>query len=241
MNWVAPPLESSTNSGLPARYHMRWRDEFERRVREEMRPNIAVLDIGSGREPAMRPDERSDGCTYAGLDLSERELALAPPDSYDKIYVADVTQHLGALEGKFDLAISWQVLEHVKPLEASLANIRTYLKPGGRFVAQFSGAFSAFGIVNQVIPAKMGVWAMKMLLRRRPDTVFPAHYDRCWYSAIEPMLTHWSAKEIVPLYRGAGYFGFAKLLQRTYMTFEDWAHDGGHRNLATHYIVDARR
>lgn len=47
--------------------------------------------------------------------------------------------------------------------------------------------------------------------------------------------------DITPRFLGARYLRFARPLQRAYLVYEDWAarHDRG--DLATHYLVVARR
>jgi SAM-dependent methyltransferase len=174
-----------------------------------------------------------------GLDVSADELARAPDGWYDEILVSDVAKRLPRLSDQFDLAVSWQVLEHVKPLNAALENIRSYLRPGGRFVATLSGRFSAFGLLNQVVPEHWGAIAMQRLLGRRPETVFPAYYDKCWHGALKKLLTDWGRVEIVPYFIGAGYFSFSKVLLRLYLGYENWACKHRHANLATHYLIDA--
>jgi hypothetical protein len=176
-----------------------------------------------------------------GLDVSASELELAPLGSYDELWVRDVVQHEPELVERFDLILSWQVIEHVKPIKTAFDNLHSYLVPQGRLVALFSGAFSAFALINAIVPDRMGTWAMEKLLRRPPDTVFPAYYDHCWYSGLERVLAPWNRMEIVPLFRGAGYFGFSQPLQRMYLHFEEWARKGNHNNLATHYLVDGTR
>jgi SAM-dependent methyltransferase len=140
------------------------------------------------------------------------------------------------LEDRFDLIVSWQVFEHVKPLDAAMDNLRTYLRPNGRLVAQFSGAFSVFGLINRVVPQRLGCWAMEHLLGRPPETVFPAYYHRCWYRALTSMLSSWQSFEIVPRYVGAGYFRFSRVLQRLYLAYEDRV-ARERPNLATHYVI----
>jgi SAM-dependent methyltransferase len=206
-----------------------------------LRPGVRILDVGSGRRPAVPIGRRPPGCVYVGLDISLDELRSAPPGSYDEMLAGDVVQFRSELEGRFDLAVSWQVLEHVKPLDAALENVRQYLVPGGVLVAQLSGKFSAFALLNQVVPHRVAVWAMRRLLGRDSRTVFPAHYDGCWYGALRRMTTGWSAVEIRSRYAGAGYFGFLPPLQRLYLVYENWAARRGHRNLATHYLIHARR
>jgi len=184
----------------------------------------------------MRPDSG-----YVGLDISLNELRRAPRGSYDEFVAADVVETQEELRDRFDLIVSWQVLEHVKPLDAALDNLRSYLRPGGRMVALLSGSFSAFGLVNRVLPARAGVWAMERLLHRDPETVFPAHYDRCHHSGLVRVLGTWSRADVVPLYRGAVYFRFSRWLQAAYLAYENWASSACHRNLATHYLLDAQR
>jgi len=167
-------------------------------------------------------------------------LQLAVPGSYDEVWVRDAAVRIPELEDRFDLILSYQVLEHVKPLDVVLQNLHSYLRPGGRFVALLSGKFSVFGVINSLVPQQLGVSAMAKFLGRAPDSVFPAYYHRCWYGAMEQMLRAWGAKEIRPLYRGAGYFAFSSVLQRLYVAYENWA-ARGKRNLATHYLVVAHR
>ena len=45
----------------------------------------------------------------------------------------------------------------------------------------------------------------------------------------------------VPRFRGGGYFGFSRTVQRLYLRYEDWAMRSGRENLATRYLVVARK
>lgn len=223
------------------RYEARWRDAFDNAVDPFLVTNVAVLDIGSGREPSISAAARPRGCHYVGLDVSERELRLAGDDAYDEIVVADITTPDPGLAQRFDLALSWQVLEHVRPLDRAFANIHSYLRPGGVVVAQLSGKFSAFAVLNQLIPNRVGVRLLDRLLGRDPGTVFPAYYDRCYASALARMLAGWSDVRIVPRFGGANYFAFSQTGQRLYLRYEDWAMRSGRENLATHYLVVVRK
>ena len=167
-----------------------------------------IIDVGSGRHPAIARADLPAGATYIGLDLSERELKMAPPGSYDRVVIGDVTEHYSELEACADLIVSWQVLEHVAPLEVAVSNIYSYLRPGGLFVAQLSGGRSAFALINRAIPHSLAKAAMKRLLQWDPELVFPSPYDRCTYSALARMLEGWSEVRIIQRYRGAGYFRF---------------------------------
>lgn len=226
---------------LPARYRDDWRAPFHDRVCRHLRPGMTVLDIGAGATPSISVAGRPPGCLYVGLDLSREELAKAPAGAYDETWSVDAATRLPELVERFDLIVSWQVLEHVRSLEAVLDNSRAYLRPGGALVALFSGSFSFPAAANRVVPLRVSRALMHRLLGRPPETVFPAYYDHTWYSAVARYLADWQTAEVVPLYRGAGYFSFSAAMQRLYIRYEDWALLSGHRNLATHYLVHAIR
>lgn len=226
---------------LPPRYEEGWTPPFDDRVRRVLRPDIAILDVGAGRQPTIPPDGRPPGCHYVGLDISDAELAAAPLGSYDETWVADATKHLPELDGRFDLIISWQVLEHVRPIEDAFDNFRTYLRPGGRVIGQLSGTFSYFGLANRILPHRLTVVLLRRLVQRDPATVFPAHYDRCWDGALQQVLASWNQVEIVPRYIGAQYLRALPPIQWLYLLYEEWALRTRRRNLATHYIIDAGR
>lgn len=226
---------------LPARYALDWYEQFHSRVRPLLAPGVRILDVGSGRKPALAPERRPTGCVYAGLDLSREELQRAPEGSYDEAIAANVVLPLDELRERFDLILSWQVLEHVRPLNAALDNLRSYLHPGGRLVALLSGGRSVFGLLNRAVSPQVAVWTLCHLIGRDPETVFPAYYDHCHYAALVEMLGTWSCAEVFPLFRGAVYFRFSPTLQRAYVAYESWVAQSRRRNLATHYLLVADR
>lgn len=239
---LAHVVREAWAGSLPPRYdEPRTKVPFEQAVRAQLRPGQRILDLGSGAKPFLAPDERPAGVHYAGLDISAEELEKAPEGSYDAGYVADAVQRREDLVDSFDLVISYQVLEHVKPLAAVLENMRAYLVPGGTMVSKFSGTFSIFGLVNRVIPHRVSVWALHRFLGDDPERVFPAYYDRCWDSALHPLLEPWSEVRIDPLYMGAEYLSFVRPAQALYVGAEEWWARRDIRNLAAYYIVTATR
>jgi SAM-dependent methyltransferase len=226
---------------LPPRYAEPWFEPFEQRVRGALRPGVAILDVGSGRYPTIGLEERPTDCTYVGLDASAAELALAPAGTYDETICADVTLPDSALVGRFDLIVSWQVLEHVKPLPRTFELMRSYLRPGGKMVAQLSGGLSAFAILARVVPHAASSRLMARLLGVAADEKFPTYYDHCRFSALDRILSTWSFHEIVPRYKGATYFRFFRPLEAGYLRYEDLIFRHDWRELATHYLVDATR
>ncbi len=228
---------------LPARYDASWQEPFEDPVLEKLRPGDSLLDVGSGRHPAIPPSRRPFNIEYVGLDLSQDELDAAEPGGYDETIAADATTFVPALAERFDAVVSWQVLEHVQDLEATLENIRRYLKPGGLFVALFSGSWSAFAVINRILPDRIGHRIVDRVMKRTENNipVFPAYYDRCSSRAFSPLLENWTSVDITPLYFGATYFHFSPLLVRTYLAYEDFLIRRQISNLATHYMIHATR
>jgi SAM-dependent methyltransferase len=205
-------------------------------------PGAAILDVGSGATPTLRAEWRPPGGEYVGMDVSRTELERAAPGAYDRTVVADAAAPLPELEGRFDLIVSLYVFEHVKPLDAAVSNLRSYLKPGGVLVSQFSGAFAFFSLLNRALPERAKERLVERLTGRPTDDVFPARYHLCWERALRRrVFAGWSEVEVEPLYLGAEYLRFSRLLSAAYMGYEEWAAAGGHANLATHYVVSARR
>ncbi len=225
---------------LPPRYAADAGPGFHHRVRSALRPGIAILDVGAGRAPCVSPADRPPGCTYVGLDISERELLRAPPGSYDETVVADASELMPELAGRFELIVSWFAFEHIAPLPAGVSNIREYLAPRGRLISNLSGAFSIASILNRLLPERAASRLVTRLLARDPGSVFPARYDHCWHSALERLFARgWAHSEIIPIYLGARYFQFSRLLSAVYLCYEEWAFQTGRRNLAPYYLVDA--
>lgn len=228
---------------LPPRYDVYWRGPFDAAVAEAMSSGEPVLDLGSGRHPAVPGPDRPAGIEYVGLDLSAEELEAAGPDAYDERVVSDASTFRPALEGRFGLVLSWQVLEHVPDLEAAVVNVGRYLKPGGVFVAMFSGGRSAFGLINRMLPDRIGEPLVDRVMRRTEQNVpvFPAYYDRCVESRFSPLFDDWADLVVTPFYRGAGYFGFLPPLRRAYLAYENAIARRGAADFATHYLLVATR
>ena len=98
-----------------------------------------ALDVGCG--PGFLCADLAAGCGEAGavlgIDQSEAMLELARARCGDwakaRFEQADATS-LPAEDGRFDLAVSTQVLEYVADIDRALAEIARCLRPGGRAV-----------------------------------------------------------------------------------------------------------
>jgi SAM-dependent methyltransferase len=226
---------------LPARYEQEWGTEFWGFVERALRPGIAVLDIGGGRSPTIPPPRRPADSHYVGLDASTEELETAPPGSYDETVAAAAETLQVDLVGRFDLIVSWQALEHFRDLPTAADAFHRYAADGGWFVACLSGRNALFAVGNRILPGSVGRKVVSRLMRRPLDSVFPAHYDHCTARGLRETFAGWSEVNVVPLWRGADYFAPFPRLRSTYVRYEDWAIGRGLDNLATHYVIAARK
>lgn len=228
---------------LPERYRESWTAPFHARIYQRLTPGMTILDIGGGRHPALPRGERSEGSVYIGLDVDADELSAAATGEYDRTIAADAAMTIPGLAGTVDLAISWQVFEHVRSLEMVLDNVHGYLKPGGTLVSLFSGRWSIFAMVNRLLPKRIGFPIVDRVSRRtaRNKPIFPAFYDGCSYTALSRLMGDWQSVEIIPLYNGAVYFSFARPAMRAYLAYENTIRRLGWHNAATHYLLVATR
>jgi SAM-dependent methyltransferase len=226
---------------VPPRYEEEWGTEFWGFVDRALRPGVSILDIGAGRRPTILPHRRPEGTHYVGMDISGDELAEAEPGSYDETVVADAQREIPELNGRFELIVAWQVLEHFEDLPRAAAQFYGYAKPGGWFVSCLSGRYAAFSVANRILPDALGSRLVASLMRRPVETVFPAHYDHCDHSGLRSAFSGWDELEVIPLWRGADYFARLPGLRGLYVRYEDWTIRRDLKNLATHYVVAARK
>jgi SAM-dependent methyltransferase len=224
---------------LPPRYKT---DEWDLRFQEELasalRPGQSILDVGAGARPTVPPDQRPADVHYVGLDPVRDELERAPAGSYDDFMVAGAEERVEGHDGEFDLALSFMAMEHIKPLDLALNNIRAYMRPGGKLIAQLAGGRSPFALVNRMIPGPVARRILGRVQGRPPESVFPALYDRCTHSGLSEMLTgRWREWEVIPLHNAYGYVEFSRLLRAPYMAYEEWAYRRDRRNIAANYLI----
>ena len=223
-------------SDLPSRYQVPWRPSFVGQVLEHCSPGITILDVGGGAKPTLPREVRPPGCTYIGLDPDAVNLTKG---DYDERFATSAADLCGDLVDRAHLVVSWNALEHVSAMPTALECFHAYLKPRGVLLARLSGRWSTFAIASRVLPHRLRVRLMTQLIGARADDHFQTYYDKCTWRDLNDMLDSWSAHEIVPLYRGAGYLAFSKNAQRLYLAYESVAMR--HRQLATHYNLKAVR
>ena len=146
-----------------------------------------VLEIGGGRWPLFSTDEITGaGISYVVNDISESELALAPP--YFEKACFDIAKLIGegdeaqALLGTVDLMFSQMVFEHVSDAMRAYQNIYALLAPGGVCINFHPVLYSIPFVVNWLLPETLSSRLLRFFSpNRRPDEVpkHPARYDLC--------------------------------------------------------------
>jgi SAM-dependent methyltransferase len=232
---------SEAGNRLPARYDLEWGTEFRSFVDRALVPTATILDVGSGRTPTIPVSERPPAMRYVGLDVSPHELKAAPAGSYDEVVFGDAEIAVPELRNRFDLIVSWNVLEHVRHLDRAASVLHNYARPGGWLVASLSGRNAVFAIANRVLPSAVAARAVAHLRERPLESVFRAHYDHCTDRGLRGAFALWEELEVVPLWHAADYFDRVPRVQRLYLVYENWIARHRIARLATHYVVAARK
>ena len=226
---------------LPARYEQEWGTEFWSFVHRALSPAATVLDVGPGRTPTIPISERPPRTHYVGLDASPQELQSAPQGSYDEIVVSDAEVAVPALFDRFDLIVSWYVLEHIRHLDRAASVFHQYAKPGGWFVACLSGRNAVFAIANRLLPPAIAARVVARLRQRPLESVFPTHYDHCTDRGLRRAFALWEELHVIPLWHAADYFDRFPRTQRLYLRYENWIANREIARLSTNYVLAAQK
>jgi uncharacterized UPF0146 family protein len=157
--------------------------DWLRTLIKEHRPK-RVLEIGGGAKPAIAPGELGvlGIKEYTVVDISEEELAKAPPE-YRKV-CADICAEALPLEGDYDFVFSRMLAEHVQSPEIFHRNILSLLSPGGHAFHFFATMFSPIYMLNRLLPESV---TERLLFFADPKRTkggqhdkFPAHYRWCY-------------------------------------------------------------
>ncbi len=204
---------------------------------------LRVLDVGGGKQPAISLDvKRRLNLHVTGIDICGDELRRAPQGAYDQTIVGDVTE-LELPHGKFDLAISRAVLEHLPNNDAALANIAAALAAGGVMAHFIPCGNALFARLNQMLGNRT---ARKVLFAIYPDKSetqgFPAFYHRCTPAKMLQLCSAYGLHDIeVTPYFQSEYFAFFAPAQALELLRQTTLMALGAENLCETFALVARK
>jgi SAM-dependent methyltransferase len=173
------------------------------------------LEIGGGRDPLFLPHEvAAHGFDVTINDISAHELSLLPP-GYATVQcdIADDNARSILGEGRYDIAYSRMVMEHVPDVARMWENIAYTLAPGGVAFSFFPTLYAPPYVLNRLIPEKISRWMLEAVFPDRKEEgdnpKFPAYYDWCFSEEMKivPMLKRAGFSDITVLpFWGYSYF-----------------------------------
>jgi 2-polyprenyl-6-hydroxyphenyl methylase/3-demethylubiquinone-9 3-methyltransferase len=169
-----------------------------------------VGDVGGGKKPfAWAAGLDSAGKEYIGLDLDPDELKRAPAGTYSEVRVVDICDPPKDLEGRFDLILCRNTLEHVVNVAAAIEGLSLMSVPGGRCFLELPCRHAAFARLNMVLPNELKRRMMHAVFPHKSGDGFPAFYDQCLPSKIEQLANRSGFEKLAERrsYRST-YFGF---------------------------------
>lgn len=148
-------------------------DAYFTSIRNNALSQYNILEVGGGAHPSFM--DRED-FNYHIVDSDSNELAKAPEDivKFER-KVEDLSDKI-----KFDLVISKMVLEHVPNPEEFHEKVMQLLKPKGKAIHFFACRFSIPGLVNRILPERVGEIILRILKNRETGDhpKYQAYYKR---------------------------------------------------------------
>ena len=158
-----------------------WRDHTNhlivKRIEEIGLDGKSVLEIGAGDSPwLLYFAKKYPGSRFAGLDyskagcerLAERAAAICETTTID-IYHQDMFATESALHGRFDLVLSFGVVEHFTELSHALLAKREYLKDKGLMFSLIPNMAGTIGYFTKLFNRK----------------IYEMHNPHDWHSFLE--------------------------------------------------------
>jgi ubiquinone/menaquinone biosynthesis C-methylase UbiE len=201
-----------------------------------------IVDLGAGsRTLFSRKRDTSDNFIIA-VDISWD--ALRDNKDVDARVAAHVLEDLPFSNESIDLIVSRSFLEHLPDLEKFMRISNRVLKTKGLCIHLFPCKFAPFALINQLIPTFL---SKKILYYLYPQAQgvggFPAHYDKCYFSAIKSLFAHYNYQILESRfhYFQSSYFGFFFPFFLISVLYEwvTWTVDA--KNLCSFLLIVARK
>ena len=242
---------ADTLGSLGIENYQQWAWDNYKRVVQELCARFAasrIVEIGGGRDPLFTITEIERlGVEMTVNDISSGELAVLPKGYRTACFdVAGDISSVADLRGRFDLAFSRMVFEHVVDGQRAWSNLHELLAPGGVALAFFPTLYAAPFVINRLLPDKLAAKIVKLLFANRTDEedpVFPARYSWCFTDErLHRMLSGIGYREvtILPFY-GHDYYESFPIIRDVNAWFTGLARRNDWRLFSSHAYVAARK
>jgi len=100
---------------------------------EELAGRDRILDVGCGDGQVSRLATRLGAGTVVGIDPTWNQLVVAHERAGGPAYARAGAAALPFAGGSFDAVVACLVFEHIRDVDAAIAEVSRVLRPGGRF------------------------------------------------------------------------------------------------------------
>lgn len=115
-------------------FHRRRLAVLTRLFHQYIRPGDRVLDVGSGHSFFFLTNAGKWPYSIICMDLDQALIKQVAPERARFTWMAGAIQHLPFVDAAFDTVFAGEVIEHVHDGDATLAEWRRVLRPGGRLI-----------------------------------------------------------------------------------------------------------
>jgi SAM-dependent methyltransferase len=220
-------------------------DSYTKRAAElaEQADPQRIVDIGAGRTTPYAALLSSRPRELIGIDVLDEDLRAN--HALNRRLTCDIAR-MGIPPGArgAGLITSRMVLEHLPDLDRFAGHVHDALAPGGRTIHLFAGRYSAFAILNALLPESV---SRRILFAFRPESIevggFTTFYDRTNAGAAEAVFRRAGLAdiEVRVSYQVSQYFNFFAPLFVLARLWEISLERLGPRDLASYVLLVARR
>lgn len=194
-----------------------------------------ILEVGGIDRPLL---EKSKTYTYDGLDIESKEKCR---DIYDNFMVQSIEQKVS---GKYDLIISFTLLEHVPNNTNSFHSIYDALNEKGVTIHYIPSKYHPYSLILRLVGYKLQKKIISYLRPHVKDlTGYPAYFDKCSPNDMAQLLREigFNNIKIIPFYRANDYFSFFAPFYVLITLYENLCNTLNLKSMCSGFIVYASK